>query len=69
MLESCLSDYSDTCIHVKRTTTVQNTAVEIADTNNTNKKGTFKNYYSDYISEINNTQVDNAKYIDIVMLM
>ena len=69
MLESCLSDYSDTCILVKRITTVQNTAVENADTNNTNKKGTFKNYYSDYISEINNTQVDNAKYIDIVMLM
>ena len=34
---------------------------------NTNKKVIFKNFapFSNCISEINNTQVDNAKYIDI----
>ena len=35
------------------------------------KKVTFKNCapFTDFISEINNTQVDNAKDIDIVMPM
>ena len=39
--------------------------------NNANEKVTFKNYDSfiNCISEINNAQVDNAKDIDIVMLM
>ena len=38
---------------------------------NNNKKLTFKNcaLFTDFISEINNTQVDNAKDIDIVMPM
>ena len=42
-----------------------------AAVNNTNKKVTFKNCapYTDYISEINNTQVDDAQKIDAVMLM
>ena len=33
------------------------------------KKILFKNCapFTDFISEINNTQIDNAKYIDIVM--
>ena len=35
------------------------------------KKEVFKNcaLFSDCISEINNTQIDNAKYIDVVMPM
>ena len=39
--------------------------------NNTNKKVVFKNCapFTDCIREINNTQVDNAKDIDIVMPM
>ena len=39
--------------------------------NNTNKKVLFKNCapYTDCISEINNTRVDNAKDIDVVMPM
>ena len=43
----------------------------IAAVNNTKKKVTFKNCapYTDYISEINNTQVDDAQKIDAVMLM
>ena len=37
--------------------------------NNTNKKVLFKNFapYTDCISETNNTQVDNAKDIDVIM--
>ena len=47
------------------------TAVADADTNNTNEKVIFKNSapFTNCISEINNTQVDNAKDIDIVMPM
>ena len=39
--------------------------------NNTNKKVLFKNCapYTDCISEINNTRVDDAKDIDVVMPM
>ena len=42
-----------------------------ADANNSNKKLIFKNcaLFTNCISEINNTQVDNAKDIDIVMTM
>ena len=67
MLKSSLSDYSD--ILVKGTITVNNTAAAGAAANNTNKKVIFKNCapFSNRISEINNTQVDNAKDIDIVM--
>ena len=45
--------------------------VASAAVNNTNKKETFKNCapYTDYITEINNTQVDDAQKIDAVMLM
>ena len=50
---------------------VYNTAAAGADKNNTNKNVIFKNYapFTDCMREINNTQVDNAKYIDIVMPM
>ena len=51
--------------------TVNNIAAGGAAVNNTNKKVAFKNYapFTDCISKINNTQVDNAKDIDIVMPM
>ena len=41
---------------------VNNTAAADADANNTNKKVIFKNCtpFTNCISEINNTQVDNA---------
>ena len=69
MLKSSLFDYSDSYILVKRTITVNNTDAANADANNTNKKVIFKNCapFTNCISEINNTQVDNAKGIDIVM--
>ena len=71
MLKSSLCDYSDAYILVKGTITVNNTAADDADANNTNKKVIFKNCapFTSCISEINNTQVDNAKDIDIVMPM
>ena len=58
-------------ILVKGTITVNNTATADVDANNTNEKVTFKNCapFTNCISEINNTQVDNAKDLDIVMPM
>ena len=71
MPKSSLCDYSDAYILVKRTITVNNTAAADADANNTNKKVIFKNCapFTNCISKINNTQIDNAEYIDIVMPM
>ena len=71
MLKSSLCDYSDAYILVKGTISVNNTAAVDADVNNTGKKVIFKNCapFTNCISEINNTQVDNAKDIDIVMPM
>ena len=71
MLKPSLCDYSDAYILVKGTITVNNTAAQGAAANNTNKKAIFKNCapFTNCISEINNTQIDNAKDIDIVMPM
>ena len=71
MLKSSLCDYSDAYVHVKGTINVNNTAAADADANNTNKNVIFKNCapFTICISEINNTQVGNAKDIDIVMPM
>ena len=71
MLKSSLCHYSDAYILVKGTITVNNTAAVDANANNTNKKVIFKNCgpFTNCISEIDNTQVDNAKDIDIVMPM
>ena len=71
MLKSSLCDYSDKYILVKGTITVNNITAADADANNTNKKIIFKNCapFNNCISEINNTQVDIAKDIDIVMPM
>ena len=58
-------------ILVKGNITVNNTAADGAAANNTNKKVIFKNCapFSDCMSKINNNDIDNAKYIDIVMPM
>ena len=71
MLKSSLCDYSDAYILVKGTISVNNTAAQGAAANNTNKKVIFKNCapFTNCISEINNTQIENAKDIDIVMPM
>ena len=71
MLKSSLCDYSDAYILVKGTITVNNTAAQGAAANSANKKVIFKTCapFTNCISEINNTQIDNAKDIDIVMPM
>ena len=69
MLRSGLCDYGDTYILVKGHITVNNTAADGVAPNNTNKKLIFKNCvpFTNCISKISNTQIDNAEYIDIVM--
>ena len=71
MLKSSLCDHSDAYILVKGNITVNNTAAADIDANNTNEKVIFKNcaLFTNCISETNNTQIDNAKDIDIVMPM
>ena len=71
MLNSSLCDYSDAYIRIKRTITVNNTAAADADANSSNEKVIFKNCppFTNCKSEINNTQVDIAKDIDIAMPM
>ena len=71
MLKSSLCDYSDAYILVKGTISANNTAANDAAANNTNKKVIFKNCapFRNCINEINNTQIENAKDIDIVMPM
>ena len=71
MLKSSLCDYSNAYILVKGTINVNNTAAQGAAANNTNKKVLFKNCapFTNCISEINKTQIDNAIDIDIVMPM
>ena len=71
MLKSSLCDYSDAYILVKGTISANNTAADGAAANNTNKRVIFKNCapFINCLSEINNTQIDNAKDMDIVMSM
>ena len=71
MLRSSLCDFSDAYILVKGNKTVNNTAVAGADANNDNKKVILKNCapFTNCINKINNTDIDNAKHIDIVMPM
>ena len=73
MLRSSLCDYSNAYILVKGSILVLNTAAAGAAPNNANKKVIFKNCMPFTscisISRINNTQIDDAQYIDIVMPM
>ena len=66
MLRSSLCDYSDAYILAKGNISVNNTAAAGAA-----KKIIFKNCapFTNCISKINNSKVDNAKDIDIVMSM
>ena len=69
ILRSSLCDYSNAYILVKGSILVNNTAGVGDDANNTGKKALFENCapFTDCISKINNTQVGNAKDIDIVI--
>ena len=62
MLRSSLCNYSDAYILVKGNITVNNTAADGAAANNVTKKAIFKNCssFTNCISKIKNTQIDNA---------
>ena len=66
MLRSSLCDYSDAYILVSGTIIVA--ALAASDGDNS-MQVVFKNFtpFTNYISEINNTQTDNDKDIDVVM--
>ena len=73
MLKSSLCDYSDAYILVKGKITITGAAADAVATqaDERDKGVAFKNCapFTNCISQINNTQVDNAKDIDIVMPM
>ena len=73
MLKSSLRDYSDTYILVKGTITITGAGDDAAarQADERDKGVLFKNCvpFTNCTSEINNTQVDNAKDIHIVMPM
>ena len=67
MLRLSLRDYSNADIHVKGTIIFEGEAGN--NPKNNGKKVVFKNCasFNNCISEIKNKQIDNAKYIDIIM--
>ena len=73
MLKSSLCGYSDAYILLSGTTSVAGAVTDNAATatDRNNKQAIFKNCapFTDCITEINNTQVDNAKDLDVVMSM
>ena len=73
MLKSSLCDHSDAYIlvKVKLTITGAEADAEAKQANERNKGVVFKNFAPliGCISEMNNTQVDNARYLDVVMPM
>ena len=73
MLKCSLCDYSDAYILVKGIITITGAGVDAAarQADERDKRVAFKNCapFTNCISEINNTQVDNAKDINIVMPM
>ena len=71
MLKSSLCDYSDAYILVKGKETITGKGSDAAarEADERDKGVAFKNCgpFTNCVSEINNTQVDNAKDIDIAM--
>ena len=69
MLSSSICDYSESYILVKGTLTARNITAQGQASNAVNKKVIFKNcaLFNIYISRINNTKVDDAHDIDVVM--
>ena len=69
VLKLSLYDYSDAYILVTGTITVPHTGTAASPNNRKNIKINNCTPFTDCISEINNTQIDNAKDTDIVMLL
>ena len=70
IMKSNLYDYSDAYILFKGTITVEGAAAEGAGVNTTTNKVIFKNCapFTNCLTKINNTQVDDAQDIDIAIL-
>ena len=73
MLKSSLCDYSDAYILVCETIKITGEGPDDAakQLDERNKEAIFKNCapFTDCISDISNTQIDNAKCLDVVVLM
>ena len=73
MLKLSLCDYSDAYILLSGTITITDAGADDAAkrADQREKEIIFKNCtpFTDCISEINNTQIDNAKDLDVVMPM
>ena len=73
MIRSNLCDYSDAYLLVSRTIVItregDNDASKQADERNKGVMSENCAPFTDCISNINNTQIDNGKYIDVVMPM
>ena len=71
MIRSNLCNYRDEYIFAKGTLTVPNTETSGAAVNNTNKNVIFKNCapFTNCVTKINNTQVDDAQNTHVVMPM
>ena len=69
ILKSSLCNYSDAYRHIKGTIRVLNTTAMVEAANNVIVKVILKNFarFIDCITEINNTQVFNIKYISVVI--
>ena len=73
MLKSKFCDYSDAYILVSGTLTAVGAGTDTAAiaTDRNDKQAIYKNFapFTDCITEINNTQIDNPKDLDVVMPM
>ena len=73
MLQSSLCEYSNAYILVKGIITLIGQGADAAEiqADRNNKQVIFKNSapFTDCITEINNSEVDNAKCLDVVMQM
>ena len=73
MLKSSWCNYSDAYILIKGRITINRAGnnAEERQTDERNKEVIFKNCapFTDYITKINNTQVDNAKDLNVLMSM
>ena len=71
MIKSNFYDYSDAYVHDKVIITVPNTSEQGEASKYRNKKVKFKNStpFANFLSEIQNKQVDDVLDIDVVMRM
>ena len=73
MLKWNLCDYSDVYILVKGTIPIAGRGADLAvrQADKRDKEVIFKSCapFTDWISEINNTQVDKVKYVDVMRLV